>query len=62
MITAAGKEIPGPIWEQLDEGGILVAPLGGGKVQQLMRIVKQQGEPVEQVLLNCRFVPLVTGD
>ena len=62
MITAAGKEIPGPIWEQLDEGGILVAPLGGGKVQQLTRIVKQQGEPVEQVLMNCRFVPLVTGD
>ena len=24
------------------------------------KIVKQQGKPVSEVLMNCRFVPLVT--
>jgi protein-L-isoaspartate(D-aspartate) O-methyltransferase len=59
MITAAGRNVPGPIWEQLAEGGILVAPLGGEGVQQLTRIVKRQGKPVSEVLMDCRFVPLV---
>ena len=59
MITAAGRNVPGPVWEQLAEGGILVAPLGGEGVQQLTRIVKRQGKPVSEVLMDCRFVPLV---
>jgi len=60
MITAAGRELPNAIWEQLVEGGILVAPLGGEGVQQLTRIVKRKGQPVSEVLMDCRFVPLVT--
>jgi len=59
MITAAGHNVPGPVWDQLAEGGVLVAPLGGGKVQQLTRITKRQGRPVSEVLMDCRFVPLV---
>ena len=59
MITAAGRNVPGPVWDQLAEGGILVAPLGGEKVQQLIRITKHQGKPMSEVLMNCRFVPLV---
>ena len=38
---------------------MLVAPLGGEGVQQLTRIVKRQGKPVSEVLMDCRFVPLV---
>ena len=60
MITAAGRELPTAIWDQLVEGGILVAPLGGGTVQQLTRIVKRQGKPDSEILMDCRFVPLVT--
>ncbi|MDP7275284.1 MAG: protein-L-isoaspartate(D-aspartate) O-methyltransferase, partial [Planctomycetaceae bacterium] len=60
MITAAGRELPNAIWEQLAEGGILVAPLGEEDVQQLTRIVKRQGRPVSEILMDCRFVPLVT--
>jgi len=59
MITAAGRDLPDAIWDQLAEGGILVAPLGGEGVQQLTRIVKRQGKPVSEVLMDCRFVPLV---
>ena len=59
MITAARQDLPAVIWDQLAEGGILVAPLGGGKVQQLTRITKRQGKPVSEVLMDCRFVPLV---
>ncbi len=59
MITAAGRDLPDAIWDQLAEGGVLVAPLGGEKVQQLTRIVKRQGRPVSEVLMDCRFVPLV---
>ncbi len=59
MITAAGQNVPGPVWDQLAEGGVLVAPLGGEKVQQLTRITKYHGKPTSEVLMNCRFVPLV---
>jgi protein-L-isoaspartate(D-aspartate) O-methyltransferase len=59
MITAAGRDLPDVIWDQLAEGGVLVAPLGGGKVQQLTQITKRQGKPARKVLMDCRFVPLV---
>jgi protein-L-isoaspartate O-methyltransferase len=38
---------------------LLVAPIGPPEDQQLLRIAKNRGETRQQVLLPCRFVPLV---
>ena len=62
LITAAAPAIPEPLWEQLREGGLVVAPLGGAWSQRLVAIRKERGEPVERYLCACRFVPLVGGD
>lgn len=61
IITAAGEQIPPLVWEQLVEGGILVAPLGSPRQQSLQRIRKRAGRPESEPLLECRFVPLLPG-
>lgn len=61
IITAGGREIPRPVWEQLGEGGILVAPLGEVDEQELLQIRKHHGKPMATQLCGCRFVPLIAG-
>lgn len=61
IVTAAPPEIPQPLLEQLDNGGILVLPVG--EQSQMLKTVQRSGnefrvETVEAV----RFVPLVKGD
>ncbi len=59
MITAAVPRAPQPLIEQLADGGILVAPVGSGGVQSLMRFEKKRGEIVEQFICDVRFVKLL---
>jgi protein-L-isoaspartate(D-aspartate) O-methyltransferase len=61
LVTAASPEVPGPLFEQLEEGGRLVLPLGtaGEEEQTLVRVVKLAGRPVREEHGECRFVPLV---
>jgi protein-L-isoaspartate(D-aspartate) O-methyltransferase len=59
IVTAAGEEIPPALWEQLREGGILVAPLGAADEQTLEQIRKIGGKPIRRPLVGCRFVPLL---
>jgi protein-L-isoaspartate(D-aspartate) O-methyltransferase len=61
IITAGGREVPRSVWEQLREGGILVAPLGEAEEQELLQIHKRHGKPTPTVLCGCRFVPLIHG-
>ncbi len=58
-VAAATERIPMALYEQLAEGGRLVAPRGGPEGQQLVRVVKTRTGPVETLGLGCRFVPLV---
>jgi protein-L-isoaspartate(D-aspartate) O-methyltransferase len=63
VVTAAAPEVPEPLVRQLDDGGILVLPIGGDAAgerdQELVR-VRRRGDKVEQENLGpCRFVPLV---
>lgn len=58
LVTAAAPAIPPPLFDQLAEGGRLVIPVGSMDKQQLLRIVKREGHPVQQSLLACQFVPL----
>ena len=62
LITAAAPEIPPKLIEQLKPGGMMVIPLGGGDVQQMMRITKlESGALKEEVFDRFSFVPMVGG-
>lgn len=63
IVTAAAKEVPASLLEQLAPGGIMVLPVGGSVADQiLLRIRKdEQGRVSTEHLMNVRFVPLVEG-
>lgn len=62
VVTAASPEVPGPLFDQLEEGGRIVIPLGSSRdlgEQELVSVVKREGKPVREKHGKCRFVPLV---
>ncbi|MNO61730.1 Protein-L-isoaspartate O-methyltransferase [compost metagenome] len=61
IVTAAAPEVPQSLLDQLAPGGRLVIPVGGGEVQQLMLIVREEDGFRRQVLDAVRFVPLLHG-
>lgn len=61
LVTAAPEVVPQALIEQLADGGMMVIPVGGRRRQQL-RLLKKQGEELEQLALDpVLFVPLVSG-
>ena len=62
VVTASAKEIPGPLWSQLQEGGRLVMPLGEiHKRQRLVRVTKIKGKRQVETITGVIFVPM-TGE
>ena len=61
IVTAAPPEVPQALLEQLDEGGILVLPVGE-HAQLLQRIQRKNNEFKVETIEAVRFVPLVKGD
>jgi protein-L-isoaspartate(D-aspartate) O-methyltransferase len=61
LVTAGAPDLPRPLFEQLEEGGRLVIPVGAGTDgnQTLVRYIKREGQPVRETHGACRFVPLV---
>ena len=59
IVTAAAPAVPRPLFEQLDEGGKLIIPVGGTFSQELKKIVKQKEGFTEKNLIPVRFVSLV---
>lgn len=60
IVTCAAELPPEPLLDQLDEGGVMVLPVGGqGRGQDLLRLCKQDGIVSEENLGEVRFVPLV---
>jgi len=62
VVTAASPDVPLPLFDQLEEGGRMVIPLGGtrdGGEQTLVRLIKRDGKPVREEFGGCSFVPLV---
>ena len=59
IITAAAKEVPTVLFDQLKEGGIMIIPVQYQYFQKLMKINKVSGEMVEKHLCDVMFVPLV---
>ena len=58
LVSAAAPAIPQPLFDQLAEGGRIAIPIGDAKEQQVIRIVKQNGQADREGLYHCRFVPL----
>ena len=62
LITAAAKEVPRKLIDQLKPGGMMILPVGGGEVQRMMRITKlNNGAVKEEVFDHFSFVPMLEG-
>ena len=58
VVTAAAKDIPKPLIDQLAENGRLVIPVGApGTIQELILLVKKNGKIEKRRLTFVRFVP-----
>jgi protein-L-isoaspartate(D-aspartate) O-methyltransferase len=62
IVTAAAKAVPEALEGQLDEGGIMVLPLGPHTgTQHLVKITKVKRQLERERLIPVRFVPLLPG-
>jgi len=59
LVTAAADHVPGPLVEQLRDGGRLIMPAGDpwGE-QELILLEKQDGKVTARSIIPVRFVPL----
>ena len=59
LMSCAAEEIPGPLWDQLKEGGRFLYPRGpAGGYQEIVLVTRTAQGPVVKVLLPVRFVPM----
>jgi len=62
LVTAAAPSEPKTLLTQLKPSGVLVAPVGKGPVQQLIRYAGDgEGAFRSEILCEVRFVPLLDG-
>jgi protein-L-isoaspartate(D-aspartate) O-methyltransferase len=61
LVSAAAPRIPGPLIDQLADGGRLVIPVGDRETQELVRVTRTETGFKSETICNCRFVPLL-GD
>ena len=61
LFSATAKEIPLKLFEQLSDGGILLAPMQKGSTQVITKF-KKQGTSIQKTELEtCDFVPVLDG-
>ena len=60
MVTAAPREVPQPLLDQLKPGGRLVVPVGGQIMGQTLLVIEKRpdGSISRRSILAVRFVPL----
>ena len=60
MVTAAAREVPQPLVEQLKPGGRLVIPVGTQSGAQTLYVIEKRadGTTTRRAVLGVRFVPL----
>ncbi len=61
LFSATAKQIPKKLFEQLADGGILVAPIEKNGKQVITRFIKNGDRIEEEELEDCDFVPILDG-
>lgn len=61
LFSASARAIPQKLFDQLREGGILLAPMERGREQIITRFTKRGGVIHEDPLEVCDFVPVLDG-
>jgi protein-L-isoaspartate(D-aspartate) O-methyltransferase len=61
LFSATAKEVPEVLFEQLAEGGILLAPVQEGPLEIITRFYKRKGRINSEPIEACRFVPILDG-
>ena len=61
LFSATAKKVPQKLFDQLADGGILVAPLQKGNKQVITRFIKNGDCIDEEELEDCDFVPILDG-
>jgi protein-L-isoaspartate(D-aspartate) O-methyltransferase len=59
IVTAASPDVPGPLIDQLKDGGRLVIPVGGRISQELVKITRMGNGTKRTHMGDCRFVKLI---
>lgn len=59
IVTCSPNEIPGPLKDQLAEGGRMIIPVGGKYIQSLVLNRKKNGKVKQHSILPVRFVPMI---
>jgi protein-L-isoaspartate(D-aspartate) O-methyltransferase len=59
IVTAALPEVGEPLINQLEQGGIIIAPVGHSSVQQLIACEKKKDTIKEKFICDVRFVRVV---
>jgi len=61
LFSASARAIPQKLFDQLKEGGILIAPIEKGHQQIITRFTKRGVKIIEEPLETCDFVPILDG-
>jgi len=62
LFSATAKEVPEVLFEQLAEGGILIAPIEQGPDYHIItRFYKKNGRITSETIEPCLFVPVLDG-
>ncbi len=61
IFSATATQIPQVIFDQLKDGGTLIAPMQEGDLQILTRYYKRNGRITTETIEQCLFVPVLNG-
>lgn len=62
VVAAGAPSVPLSLLEQLEEGGILVLPVGSDREQELLRLRREGGGVTRETLCGCVFVKLLGAE
>lgn len=59
IVTCAPTQVPQPLKDQLNEGGVMVIPVGEAGAQELQVFRKNNGAFIRRDIVPVRFVPMM---
>jgi protein-L-isoaspartate(D-aspartate) O-methyltransferase len=59
FVACGAPSVPGPLKEQLRDGGVMLVPVGGRMYQDLVKVQRRGGSYTITSLGGCVFVPLI---